>query len=427
MKKIIIGYEQFDRLSGKKWNFNGRADLLNLRADVSSENEYDFPENATEFLKHNYRLLITPHIGSVDDYSRIFSNIGGEQLHEIKIVSEISNEVYFYPIEIRNASIYTNYTNFIKISDKALTDIKNKQAYLIFIYDNEGDIIHTLPKFSKLIADLNLPKEMVYLVHGDFSTEKFSNQPFLYEPVNMFPWWLEGSKNLCLSPVKYIPNKLYSSYNRIIRPHRVLMLSILYNNDLIKDGIVSFGTDGVPIKNHQFSEYISEDALEFLIKFSGTSPDEKNLSTDNPANDITLNHYIYTFVSLISETLGDIDNTMFFSEKIYKPIVVGHPFLLLGGVGQLAKLREFGFKTFSNWWDESYDTMPTAVARANKISEILLDLNKKSQKELIQIREEMLPVLAHNQAVFRKIVDDTPYGNHTPIFEVMQKILQTRK
>ena len=50
-----------------------------------------------------------------------------------------------------------------------------------------------------------------------------------------------------------------------------------------------------------------------------------------------------TFISLVTESLTD-RNTLFFSEKIWKPIMVGHPFLLLGSKHSLKYLKNLGYK-----------------------------------------------------------------------------------
>lgn len=47
----------------------------------------------------------------------------------------------------------------------------------------------------------------------------------------------------------------------------------------------------------------------------------------------------------------------FTSEKVFKPIACYHPFIVLGGRGELEILKGRGYKTFSDYFDESYDTL----------------------------------------------------------------------
>ena len=70
--------------------------------------------------------------------------------------------------------------------------------------------------------------------------------------------------------------------------------------------------------------------------------------------DITEQPYVDTVCSLISET-NDNDTDVFMTEKIWKPIMAQHVFVVHGNHLYLQKLREIGFKTFNSYFDESYD------------------------------------------------------------------------
>lgn len=53
----------------------------------------------------------------------------------------------------------------------------------------------------------------------------------------------------------------------------------------------------------------------------------------------------------------------FITEKTYRPIACGRPFIILGPVGTLKFLQHLGFMTFSSIIDESYDLLPDAEER----------------------------------------------------------------
>ena len=65
--------------------------------------------------------------------------------------------------------------------------------------------------------------------------------------------------------------------------------------------------------------------------------------------DVEEDDYTQTFVSLVSESLCD-DTILFLSEKIWKPIYMGHPFIVNGNPKTLEYLKSQGFKTFEQWW-----------------------------------------------------------------------------
>jgi len=104
-----------------------------------------------------------------------------------------------------------------------------------------------------------------------------------------------------------------------------------------------------------------------------------------------------SFCSVVSETLFNNDNPVkFISEKIYRPITSQQPFIVLGQSNVLSILKQFGFKTFDKWWDESYDQELSEEIRFNKIFKLINELNKKSLDELHEIYLEMIPILKHN-------------------------------
>jgi hypothetical protein len=48
-------------------------------------------------------------------------------------------------------------------------------------------------------------------------------------------------------------------------------------------------------------------------------------------------------------------NTFFPTEKTVRPMLLGKPFLAFASVNYLAHLRQMGFRTFADFWDEDYD------------------------------------------------------------------------
>lgn len=68
--------------------------------------------------------------------------------------------------------------------------------------------------------------------------------------------------------------------------------------------------------------------------------------------------YNSTCFSLIAETYVDpMDGQeIFITEKTFKPLAFQHPFMVFGNAGTLKHLKDLGFETYENLFDESYDT-----------------------------------------------------------------------
>jgi hypothetical protein len=73
------------------------------------------------------------------------------------------------------------------------------------------------------------------------------------------------------------------------------------------------------------------------------------------------------------------------TEKTMKAIALGMPFVLVATAGSLEYLREYGFRTFSDVWDESYDQEQDDFVRLEKVVRLLKDIDNLSIKEKTQI------------------------------------------
>jgi hypothetical protein len=76
------------------------------------------------------------------------------------------------------------------------------------------------------------------------------------------------------------------------------------------------------------------------------------------------------------------------------------PFILVGCVNNLEYLRQYGFKTFSDYWDESYDSITDPIKRLQAIVKVLTTINQLSKQEQKDMLLDMLPILNHNYKLF---------------------------
>lgn len=88
-----------------------------------------------------------------------------------------------------------------------------------------------------------------------------------------------------------------------------------------------------------------------------------------------------------------------YSEKVYRPIFYKKPFIMAGPPHTLHYMRTNGFKTFNDFWDESYDSMEDHESRLFAIFKLLDELNNKSVAELKDIYAKMNHILEHNRNV----------------------------
>jgi len=127
----------------------------------------------------------------------------------------------------------------------------------------------------------------------------------------------------------------------------------------------------------------------------------KNHSAEINVEELT--PWTTSFLHVVNETVWQ--DKIHFTEKVFKPVVLHQPFVVLQAPGSLLYLRSYGFKTFGAWWDESYDTIKDPQERMQAIADIVNWIGTKSTDELETMRMEMASVLEHN---FRHFYEKLP-------------------
>jgi hypothetical protein len=120
-------------------------------------------------------------------------------------------------------------------------------------------------------------------------------------------------------------------------------------------------------------------------------------------------HYYQSDISVVSETT---QNEFFPTEKIYKTLMLGHPFVLFGGQHSLAKLRRLGFHTFESVFDESYDLCEYPGERAEAMIRLLPSLVNQN------ITLQTLTIRQHNRLIFTKLSQ----GCYLRLLNILQDI-----
>jgi len=114
-------------------------------------------------------------------------------------------------------------------------------------------------------------------------------------------------------------------------------------------------------------------------------------------------HYAYLnfLVEIVCESYYN-GRTFFPTEKTWRPIILETPFIIQGPQWYLRRLKDLGFKTFDQWWDEGYSEDP-ADHQLDEIVKVIDFLAEKSLTELDTMYQEMQPTLKHNKKCFMEL------------------------
>ena len=179
--------------------------------------------------------------------------------------------------------------------------------------------------------------------------------------------------------------------NKFPRTHRMKLFQILRDKNLIDNSITTFLGLKPPITMPTEYELplINDRRFDNHARW-GNYP-RWGLDQDlyePPYND--------TVCSIVSET-NDNDYEVFMTEKIWKPIIAGHVFVVHGNHLYLQRLREMGFRTFSKYFDESYDLEKNRNMRVQKITETIRQVKMLNAKDLYMHSQALR---RHNQETF---------------------------
>lgn len=257
---------------------------------------------------------------------------------------------------------------------------------------------------------------------------------FIYDKLyNLFHYFNENlGGNPELFPIRkhtLDKEKLYSSMQMKLRPHRLYFIKSLISSKLYKEGFITgtkfffdeyMGakerTDNCSLQNKYYYE---KDNWDF---FEGDWEDYKDVITDSFSDNIWSNHtqkynldleYNKSYVDIFGET-HSIYNTQFpiFTEKAYQPIFFDKMFVLYGGNEFYRVFKELGGHTFFEelGLPDNYDKIESPYKQVDLIVDTLsqtntLKFNKTFVKSQEKIKENRKIILEHYKKIMGKVVE----------------------
>lgn len=285
--------------------------------------------------------------------------------------------------------IYTTHRGFLIDMDYFFEENNiNEIDNIIFVDEAEGFNyeLYIQPIFVNVLNKLkSLNCEKKLLLYTNNLNPKYKD--VRHQSIS---YWLgkTSNKQIKINNRKFEKNFLF--LNRECREHRIEIYNLLKENNLLDKCFYSFASS-----EQTHPEYKSLEGIP--IKDEGSY-----LEMELPVN-----FYSKSFVNIVTETFfhnehSYINDSIFITEKTEKCFSAGMPFVIVSTPYFLKKLKELGFKTFSNWWDESYDEIYDSNERLEKIKKLLLYISSWSLDKCNEIYVEMQDVLIHNQKLNEK-------------------------
>ena len=192
-------------------------------------------------------------------------------------------------------------------------------------------------------------------------------------------WYRGYNRSFQITPVEQRQiKKTFIAPNRIVageRQHRLEILYYIFKYQLTNNHVSCPSVcpaEGVSVHDAVLPLTSKYPDIEEVFKNQSLPINFKG-ETDHPMHSCWLSLFdesAESLLYLVTETVAT-GQRLHLTEKTFKPIALGMPFIIVGTQGSLQYLRSYGFKTFGDLWDESYDDEPDDSKRIEKIAQVL--------------------------------------------------------
>jgi hypothetical protein len=229
-----------------------------------------------------------------------------------------------------------------------------------------------------------IQSEYKTLINADTITHKFWCGNWRYTQHRHLTAAFMSAKSCLMSWA--FKNDLFSEFNLFDlaawqQTKPALFSELLIGNETLKTSVpltldISFNATDCHSEN---TPYIDEDHLDFC-------PSVVTLPID---------FYKRCFCAVVTES-EFFRPTGSLSEKTINAIKAGRPFVLVAPPTTIEFLHKLGFKTFGEFWDESYDQESDHEQRFIKVLNLIKEIDRKPLSELQCIYRSMTEILQHN-------------------------------
>ena len=244
----------------------------------------------------------------------------------------------------------------------------------------------------------------------DYICKHFNLRPFYYffHGWAALDWYRGYDKTFLIPPLDQRQIKTtFFSPNRIVggeRKHRVMSLYFMAQLNLMHNNISAPAVcpvENVPIQdiaNYFHTKWpdaesgiVNTISKMELPKLFPNEETQRMSSCWLDQIELTTESLIYH----VSETVY-FGRRQHLTEKTFKPIAMGMPFVLTAPAHSLEYLKSYGFKTFDSIWDESYDQEENDLVRAKRVVYLLKKIDQQSLEQRQKMFEQCMPIIEHN-------------------------------
>ena len=318
--------------------------------------------------------------------------------------------------------------NLDVIPNNILEEVKKGNCKLIFDNTLEGKSIEGdefLNPFYESIDKLKLPTKNIYFITNNLIAEKTHQEYHRVDKVNVIsvmwnvldvqrlktqgdlPKKVSIDMEYKYKSVNIFKTKPFLKINRTNRDERDIFMLFLNFEKLFDKCLVSFPElhkwPDYPNMFYKYTQKENINDLKLKLPFDIDETDKMNhgpagvgegkFNADLPFDPI---HYRDTFTSIVMGAFPFDTSGYHLHSSTFNPMYCGHPIIQFAPYKTLEVMRDYGFKTFDKWWDESYDNEKDDWKRLQMIMDLVLKLSECDEKDLLHMYKDMQETLQHN-------------------------------
>lgn len=317
----------------------------------------------------------TFYVNCNQEYSADYLQFRFESNNDYYVIEFESVEQFVQRNKLTNVTVFTCEGNTSKLETKYSFKIKSKEIFLVSLLREsytdatgyeindklvkyfEPDIITHKFWLGNWRYDVHRHILCAYLADKSVKMSWYYNSTF--DHVNQFFWF----------DIHSWQQKFPETYIKLINGVNLLNSKTPWMLDI--------SAPAIPVSLDQMWTIPTE---EFYCPSSSSTPYDS---------------YINSFCAIVTESNFAHPFPMF-SEKVINAMKAGRPFIVASSAGTLQYLRQHGFKTFSEFWDESYDLEENHELRLQKILDLVDDIDRMSIDELKELYSKIKPTVEYN-------------------------------
>jgi len=314
--------------------------------------------------------------------------------------------LHYYPVQWGFFSFEIDYISLLPPEVKLAVQDNKRNLRILFYYHEGDDPARIKLRLDALCEQNGLDPGAYRLVTGNTAADRLERCSYFCDHELLYYMRNKGIRAKAAEFLKTgVPMR--SSFLLLSRSHkwwRATVLTDLQRQGLLSNAVWSYNTD-ITIGDRVADCPVELDRLDIrtdidlFLRAGPYSCDDLTAAAHNDHSRHVAEHYDRTACSVILETHFDADGSdgAFLTEKTFKCLKHGHPFVLFAPAGSLATLRDMGYRTFDHAIDNRYDQIQN---NTDRYLAVMHTIHKLSLVDPNTLYNSCVEDLQYNQALF---------------------------